>query len=86
VANSAIKVVGRLDTAELSGEQYGFLSKSLKRRVSMLKKGSMVLYQPDIPTPTVVSVPMPPWATRKEEVKDDEESKKVLDDFRNIFG
>jgi len=86
VANSAIKVVGRLDTAELSGEQYGFLSKSLKQRVSMLKKGSMVLYQPDIPTPTVVSVPMPPWATRKEEVKDDEESKKVLDDFRNIFG
>ncbi|MFP3158199.1 MAG: ATP-binding protein [Hydrogenobaculum sp.] len=86
VANSAIKVVGRLDTAELSGEQYGFLSKSLKQRVSMLKKGSMVLYQPDIPTPTVVSVPMPPWATRKEEVKDDEESKKVLDDFRNVFG
>ncbi|MFP3206260.1 MAG: ATP-binding protein [Hydrogenobaculum sp.] len=86
VANSAIKVVGRLDTAELSGEQYGFLSKSLKQRVSMLKKGSMVLYQPDIPTPTVVSVPMPPWATRKEEVKDDEESKKVLDGFRNIFG
>jgi DNA helicase HerA-like ATPase len=86
VANSAIKVVGRLDTAELSGEQYGFLSKSLKQRVSMLKKGSMVLYQPDIPTPTVVSVPMPPWATRKEEVKDDEESKKVLDDIRNIFG
>jgi DNA helicase HerA-like ATPase len=86
VANSAIKVVGRLDTAELSGEQYGFLSKSLKQRVSMLKKGSMVLYQPDIPTPTVVSVPMPPWATRKEEVKDDEESKKILDDFRNIFG
>ena len=86
VANSAIKVVGRLDTAELSGEQYGFLSKSLKQRVSMLKKGSMVLYQPDIPTPTVVNVPMPPWATRKEEVKDDEESKKVLDGFRNIFG
>ncbi|MGC9287098.1 MAG: ATP-binding protein [Hydrogenobaculum sp.] len=86
VANSAIKVVGRLDTAELSGEQYGFLSKSLKQRVSMLKKGSMVLYQPDIPTPTVVSVPMPPWATRKEEVKDDEESEKILDDFRNIFG
>ena len=86
VANSAIKVVGRLDTAELSGEQYGFLSKSLKQRVSMLKKGSMVLYQPDIPTPTVVSVPMPPWATRKEEVKDDEKSKKVLDDIRNIFG
>ncbi|MGC8678171.1 MAG: ATP-binding protein [Hydrogenobaculum sp.] len=86
VANSAIKVVGRLDTTELSGEQYGFLSKSLKQRVSMLKKGSMVLYQPDIPTPTVVSVPMPPWATRKEEVKDDEESEKILDDFRNIFG
>lgn len=86
VANSAIKVVGRLDTAELSSEQYGFLSKSLKQRVSMLKKGSMVLYQPDIPTPMVVSVPMPPWATRKEEVKDDEESEKILDDFRNIFG
>ncbi|ACG57594.1 conserved hypothetical protein [Hydrogenobaculum sp. Y04AAS1] len=85
VANSAVKVVGRLDTAELSGEQYGFLSKSLKQRVSMLKKGSMVLYQPDIPTPTVVSVPMPPWATRKEEVKDDEESEKILDDFSNIF-
>jgi len=73
VANSAIKVVGRLDSAELQSDEYGFLSKSLKQRVSMLKKGSMILYQPDIPTPTVVNVPMPPWATRKEEAKDEKE-------------
>lgn len=85
VANSAIKVVGRLDSAELSSEEYGFLSKSLKQRVSMLKKGSMVVYQPDIPTPTMVNVPMPPWATRKEEVKD-EKGEKVLADIDNIFG
>ncbi len=82
VANSAIKVVGRLDSAELYSEEYGFLSKSMKQRVSMLKKGSMVLYQPDIPTPVVVNVPMPPWATRKEEVKEDEEIVSYID---NIF-
>jgi len=84
IANSAIKVVGRLDTAELSGEEYGFLSKSLKQRVSMLKKGSMILYQPDIPTPTMVNVPMPPWATRKEEAKD-EISEKICADIDNAF-
>ncbi|GAB6077992.1 ATP-binding protein [Hydrogenobaculum acidophilum] len=84
IANSAIKVVGRLDTAELSGEEYGFLSKSLKQRVSMLKKGSMILYQPDIPTPTMVNVPMPPWATRKEEAKD-EMSEKICADIDNAF-
>lgn len=78
IANSAIKVVGRLDSAEISAEEYGFLSKSMRQRVSMLKKGSMVLYQPDIPTPVVVNIPMPPWATRKEEVKEDE---KIVDDF-----
>jgi DNA helicase HerA-like ATPase len=84
VANSAIKVVGRLDSAELQSEEYGFLSKSLKQRVSMLKKGSMILYQPDIPTPTVVNVPMPPWATRKEEAKD-EKKDSVLADIDNIY-
>ncbi len=85
IANSAIKVVGRLDTAELSSEEYGFLSKSLKQRVSMLKKGSMVVYQPDIPTPTMVNVPMPPWATRKEEVREDDKTQEIVRDIDNIF-
>lgn len=83
IANSAIKVVGRLDTSELSAEEYGFLSKTMRQRVSMLKKGSMVLYQPDIPSPVMIHIPMPPWATRKEEVKEDYE-KAIRDIFDNF--
>ena len=81
IANSAVKVTGRLDSAELMSKEYEFLTGNFKQRTMMLKKGTMVLYQPDIPTPMMVNFPIAPWATRKEEV---EEEVHVPEEFKNF--
>ncbi|ADC88879.1 ATPase-like protein [Thermocrinis albus DSM 14484] len=71
LANSAIKVVGRLDSSEVLSKEYEFLMGNFRQRALLLKKGSMILHQPDIPTPLMVRFPKPPWATRREEVKEE---------------
>ncbi|MCS7083692.1 MAG: ATP-binding protein, partial [Aquificaceae bacterium] len=71
IANSAIKVIGRMDPVELASKEYDFLTGGFRKRALLLKKGSMVLYQPDIPSPIIVKFPMPAWATRQEEVEDE---------------
>ena len=68
VANSAIRVVGRLDTAEAERSEYGFLSPTARQRAAILKPGSMMLAQPQIPVPLQVRFPFPAWATRSSEV------------------
>lgn len=85
IANSAIKVLGRLDSSEIESKEYGFLPYSFKQRAIMLKKGTMILYQPDIPMPIVLEFPFAPWATRKEEVEKDEDEKKAFEDITDIF-
>lgn len=67
IANSSIRVVGRLDPAEAGREQYGWMSASLRQRATILKPGTMVVGQPELPVPMVVEFPFPAWATRAEE-------------------
>ena len=43
-------------------------SRRTRARARLLKPGTMVVSQPAIPVPLVVTFPFPPWATRKEEV------------------
>jgi len=81
IANSAVKVVGRLDSSEAMSKEYEFLLGNFRQRAIMLKKGTMIMYQPDIPTPLVFRFPRPSWATRKEEV---EEEVHVPEDFGNF--
>ena len=69
--NAAIRVTGRLDAAEAERAEYGWMLPSTRARARLLKPGTMVLAQPAIPVPLVVTFPFPPWATRKEEVADD---------------
>ncbi len=71
VANSAIRVVGRLDTAEAERSEYGFLSPTARQRAAILKPGSMMLSQPQIPVPLQIRFPFPAWATRSSEVAAD---------------
>jgi DNA helicase HerA-like ATPase len=68
VANAALRVVGRLDTAEAERSEYGFLSAAARGRAGILKPGTMIVQQPEIPTPLLVRFPFPAWATRKTEV------------------
>ncbi len=67
VANSAIRVVGRLDAAEARRDEYGFLPAVARARATILKPGSMYLSQPRLPVPLLVEFPFPAWATRPAE-------------------
>lgn len=78
--NAAIRVTGRLDSAEAERAEYGWMLPSTRARARLLKPGTMVLSQPAIPVPLVVNFPFPPWATRREEVATDAED----DPFRGL--
>jgi DNA helicase HerA-like ATPase len=67
VANSAIRVVGRLDTAEAARGEYGFLPPVQRQRATIIKPGTMLVSQPELPVPMVVQFPFPAWATRASE-------------------
>jgi DNA helicase HerA-like ATPase len=64
IANSAIRVVGRLDSAEAGRDEYGWLPGALRQRATILKPGTMVVSQPELPIPVVLEFPFPAWATR----------------------
>jgi DNA helicase HerA-like ATPase len=67
IANSAIRVAGRLDPAEAQRAEYGFLSSTHRQRATIAKPGTMFVSQPEIPVPLVVEFPFPAWATRPTE-------------------
>jgi uncharacterized protein len=67
VANSSVKVVGRLDPAEAGRPEYGFLPSSQRTRATLAKPGTMFVSQPEIPVPLAVEFPFPAWATRLSE-------------------
>ncbi len=67
IANSSIRVVGRLDSAEASREEYGFLPPVHRQRATIIKPGTMLISQPELPVPMVAEFPFPAWATRPSE-------------------
>ncbi len=67
VANSAIRVVGRLDSAEASRGEYGWLPPVQRQRSTIIKPGTMIVSQPQLPVPVVIEFPFPAWATRHSE-------------------
>ncbi len=72
VANSSIRVVGRLDSAEASRPEYAFLPAAHRQRATICKPGTMILSQPEIPIPLVLEFPFPAWATRPDEAPVDD--------------
>lgn len=72
VGNAALKVVGRLDAAESERSEYGFLSRVGRVRATLLRPGSMIVAQPEIPMAILLRFPFPAWATRASEVASDE--------------
>ncbi len=67
IANSSIRVVGRLDSAEAARDEYGFLPPVQRQRATIVKPGTMLVSQPELPVPLVVEFPFPAWATRASE-------------------
>lgn len=68
--NAALRVAGRLDAAEAERSEYGWMLPSTKARARLLKPGTMMLSQPAIPVPLVLTFPFPAWATRQEEAEE----------------
>jgi len=67
VGNCAFRVVGRLDLAEAQHHEYSFLPPVSRTRAGILKPGSVIVSQPEIPIPLLVQFPFPAWATRPSE-------------------
>jgi uncharacterized protein len=67
IANSSVRVVGRLDSAEASRDEYGFLPTIQRQRATIVKPGTMLVSQPELPVPLVLEFPFPAWATRASE-------------------
>jgi DNA helicase HerA-like ATPase len=84
VANSAIRVVGRLDAAEAARGEYGFLPAVQRQRATIIKPGTMVVSQPEVPIPIVVQFPFPAWATRASEAGADPASTQPDDPFEGF--
>jgi len=68
VGNSAYRVVGRLDLAEAQHNEYAFLPMVSRARAGILKPGTVIVSQPEIPIPLLAQFPFPSWATRPSEV------------------
>jgi len=84
IANSAIRVVGRLDGAEAGRDEYGFLPTVQRQRATILKPGTMIVSQPEIPIPLVAAFPFPAWATRPAEAGANPASTQPLDPFAGL--
>jgi DNA helicase HerA-like ATPase len=69
VGNCAFRVAGRLDQAEATRDEYRFLTPASRARAGILKPGTLIVHQPEIPTPLLVQFPFPSWATRVSEVE-----------------
>ena len=67
VGNASLKVVGRLDAAEAERSEYGFLTRVGRVRATLLRPGSMIVAQPEIPMAILLRFPFPSWATRRDE-------------------
>lgn len=77
VANAAIRVVGRLDAAEAERPEYRYLPTSFRQRAMILPQGTMILHQPELPVPLPLTFPFPAWATKSEEVQEDNSAVKL---------
>ncbi len=72
IANSSLRVAGRLDSAEAGRPEYAFLPTAHRQRATILKPGTMIVSQPELPVPLVLEFPFPAWATRPDEAGETE--------------
>ena len=59
IANSSLRVAGRLDPAEAMRPEYGFLSTVHRERARIAKPGTMFVSQPQLPGAAGGGVPVP---------------------------
>jgi hypothetical protein len=69
---------------ESQSPEYDYLPESFRLRSTIIKPGTMIVYLPDIPTPVLINFPLPAWATRSEEVGD-QDLDKAAQEFAEKF-
>jgi hypothetical protein len=69
IANAAFRAVGRLDAAEAEKNEYRFMPAASRARAGILKPGTLIVHQPELPVPLLLQFPYPAWATRASEVR-----------------
>jgi uncharacterized protein len=79
VGNAAVRIVGRLDAAECERPEYRFMPGSFRNRATILAPGTMIVHQPDVPTPMMINFPFPSWATRRKEMSEKVSDEEALD-------
>ena len=84
VSNSSLRIVGRLDAAEAGRDEYGFLPAVHRQRSTILKPGTMILSQPELPIPLVTQFPFPAWATRPSEASVSTSGSESDDPFKGL--
>ena len=67
VSNCSVRVTGRLESAESEKDHYGWLRGTLRERACLIQPGTMIVQQPELPTPLLIRFPFPAWATRAQE-------------------
>ena len=85
VGQAAVRVVGRLDSAEAERSEYNFLTGACRKRSLLLKSGSMFIQQPEVPAPLLVNFPFPAYATRKSEAARDKAEIEQLEAKLDLF-
>jgi len=59
--NSATKVLGRTDSAEINAGNYRFLAQDIRYHLTRLDKGEMILSHPIYRQPVKIRFPRPPF-------------------------
>jgi len=59
--NSATKVLGRTDSAEINAGNYRFLEQDIRNHLTRLEKGELILSHPIYRQPVKISFPKPPF-------------------------
>jgi hypothetical protein len=67
IENSAVRVVGRSGTLELSADVWKFLGPAARAQAAQLLETEKLVVQPSFRAPMLAKIPFPPWALRKEE-------------------
>ena len=70
-----------LDAAEAERPEYRYLPTSFRQRALILPQGAVILHQPEIPVPLLVHFPFPAWATKREEVLEDNSAEALRREF-----
>ena len=74
-------MVGRLDAGEADHPSYRYLPPVLQRRSLLLAPGSVIIQQPELPTPLVINFPFPAWATNAREAVEDNSPATLKQEF-----